>query len=71
LDATDKKEWQLLRSIYPEDVNREQSFDLYPLESDIVNSGVVSVRLVFEKSSDFFGRIIIYNMKLKGIIIGS
>ena len=63
----DKKEWLPLMSIYPEDVNRKQSFDLSPLES---GHGVRSMKLVFEKSSDFFGRITIYDLQLEGIITG-
>jgi hypothetical protein len=66
---TDRKEWRLLKSIYPDDVNRRQSFDMYPLESDNVDNGVVSVKLVFEKSSDFFGRITVYDLKLEGTVV--
>jgi hypothetical protein len=64
----DKKEWRLLKSIYPEDVNRKQSFEL---ESSDADNRVRSVRLVFEKSSDFFGRITVYDLKLEGIITAS
>ncbi|KAF8240915.1 galactose-binding like protein [Tricholoma matsutake] len=67
----DKKEWRLLRFIYPEDVNKKQSFDLYPLESGVAVNGVGSVRLVFEQSSDFFGRITVYNLELEGITTAS
>ena len=65
-DATGKKDWQVLKSIYPEDVNRKQSFDLYPSEHDGMIKGVVSLKLVFEQSSDFFGRITLYDLKLEG-----
>jgi hypothetical protein len=65
---TDRKEWRLLKSIYPDDVNRRQSFDLYPLESGNVDNGVGSMKLVFEKSSDFFGRITVYDLKLEGLL---
>lgn len=65
----DRKEWRLLTSIYPEDVNRKQSFDLHPLEPGDVCDGVQSVRLVFEKSSDFYGRITVYDLKLEGITV--
>jgi hypothetical protein len=64
----DKKEWRLLTSIYPEDVNRRQSFDLHLLEPSDIGNGVRSLRLVFEKSSDFYGRITVYDLKLEGIM---
>lgn len=65
---TDRREWRLLTSIYPEDVNRKQSFDLHPLEPGDICNGVRSVKLLFEKSSDFYGRITIYDLKLEGIM---
>jgi hypothetical protein len=44
--------------IYPEDINRGQSFELKAEEEvqNLVEIGVESLELVFEKSSDFFGR---------------
>jgi len=59
-------DWQILAHVYPEDVNRRQSFDLMPSEPHLVDDGVTGLKLVFEKSSDFFGRITVYDMKLEG-----
>lgn len=69
VDATNKKTWSLLKTIYPEDVNRKQSFDLYPSGSGDIDGGVTSIKLVFETSSDFFGRITVYDLKLEGTVI--
>ncbi|KIL71640.1 hypothetical protein M378DRAFT_1020533 [Amanita muscaria Koide BX008] len=59
-------DWQILAHVYPEDVNRRQSFDLTPSEPHLVDDGVTGLKLVFEKSSDFFGRITVYDLKLEG-----
>jgi hypothetical protein len=55
-----KPEWQALTRIYPEDVNRRQIFDLDAHER------VQCLKLVFEESSDFFGRITVYDLTLEG-----
>jgi len=60
--------WHILSHIYPEDVNRRQSFDLVPNQPELLERGVSSVRLVFEESSDFFGRITVYDLKLEGTL---
>ena len=54
--------WQELTRIYPEDVNRAQVFDL------TVGEPVKAIKLVFEESSDFFGRITVYNLMIDGQI---
>jgi len=54
--------WQELTRIYPEDVNRAQVFDL------IAGEPVKSIKLIFEESSDFFGRITVYNLMIEGQI---
>jgi hypothetical protein len=61
-----RQEWTILTNVYPEDVNRRQSFDLIPSEADVLANGVTSLKLIFDESSDFFGRITIYDMKLEG-----
>lgn len=58
--------WRLLTRIYPEDVNRKQTFEIAP--GDMGECGVDSVKIVFEESSDFFGRITVYDLQLLGII---
>lgn len=60
--------WHILSHIYPEDVNRRQSFDLVPTQPELSQGGVSSVKLVFEESSDFFGRITVYDLKLEGTL---
>ncbi|CAG7853927.1 SubName: Full=Uncharacterized protein {ECO:0000313/EMBL:CCA67125.1} [Serendipita indica DSM 11827] len=56
-------EWRLLTSIYPEDVNRKQRFDI---SSSLDNAPITSMKLIFEESSDFFGRITIYDLDVFG-----
>ena len=52
--------------IYPEDVNRKQSFDVSVTDP---GTGITSLKLVFEESSDFFGRITVYDIQLEGKIL--
>jgi hypothetical protein len=66
---SNQQEWRFLTYVYPEDVNRRQSFDFIPSEADLLASGVTSLKLIFEESSDFFGRITIYDLKLEGCIV--
>ncbi|KAK2461519.1 hypothetical protein APHAL10511_005982 [Amanita phalloides] len=66
-----EQEWTILTHVYPEDVNRRQSFDLDPSEPRSLANGVTGLKLVFEESSDFFGRITIYDLKLEGSAIES
>ena len=62
-------EWRIITRIFPEDVNRRQTFDI-PSESQIPGEkgtqAVGQIKLVFEESSDFFGRITIYDLDLEG-----
>lgn len=57
--------WHELDKIFPEDVNRKQIFDL-KAPSDA--AGVQHLKLVFEESSDFFGRITVYNLSVEGTL---
>lgn len=61
-------EWILLRQVFPEDVNRVQSFQLREgIEGDeSAASTITQLKLVFEESSDFFGRITIYDLDIIG-----
>lgn len=59
-------EWQTLTRIYPEDVNRKQIFDLDIEDETLFEKGLETFKLVFEESSDFFGRITVYDLKLEG-----
>lgn len=58
--------WEKLTQIYPEDVNRAQAFDL----REVASQAVHGLKLVFEESSDFFGRITVYDLNIEGEIIG-
>jgi len=70
-NAGDSTEWHTLTHIYPEDVNRQQCFELKP-EGEVqglVENGVESIKLVFEESSDFFGRITVYDLRIEGSVL--
>ncbi|KAH9948205.1 galactose-binding domain-like protein [Amylocystis lapponica] len=62
--GADKANWEVLEQIFPEDVNRQQSFEL----ERKIEGGVASLKLVIEESSDFFGRITVYDLQLEGEI---
>ncbi|KAH9486395.1 Nuclear receptor 2C2-associated protein [Psilocybe cubensis] len=68
-DGKNKKDWQIFATVYPEDVNRRQAFNLMPEQYDGFKEGIVALKLVFETSSDFFGRITVYDLKIEGLII--
>lgn len=53
--------WETKQSVYPEDVNRRQIFEL-----NLGDAPIRDVKLVFEQSSDFFGRITIYDLDILG-----
>ncbi|CAE6482186.1 unnamed protein product [Rhizoctonia solani] len=64
-DAEEGSKWQAIAQIYPEDINRRQTFDLPPSTNQIdLSKGVLRLKIVFEESSDFFGRITLYNLEL-------
>ncbi|KAI5118263.1 hypothetical protein M0805_008197 [Coniferiporia weirii] len=54
-----------LTTIYPEDVNRKQTFALPE------TTPVQQLKLTFDESSDFFGRITIYNLQIEGLLPSS
>jgi hypothetical protein len=60
--SQDATSWQELTRIYPEDVNRVQTFDLAAGEP------VKGIKLIFEESSDFFGRVTVYDLMIEGQI---
>ncbi|CAE6513683.1 unnamed protein product [Rhizoctonia solani] len=64
-DTDDRPKWQAIVQIYPEDINRRQTFDLTLSANQIdLSKGVSRLKIVFEESSDFFGRITLYNLEL-------
>jgi len=54
-------QWETKQNVYPEDVNRRQIFEL-----DLGDVPIRTLKLVFEQSSDFFGRITIYDLDILG-----
>ncbi|KAH9043686.1 galactose-binding domain-like protein, partial [Lactarius pseudohatsudake] len=52
--------WEQATYIYPEDANRAQTFDLLIMEP------VGGIKLIFEESSDFFGRVTVYDLMVEG-----
>lgn len=59
-------EWEVITKIFPEDNNRPQDFTLAPDSPNTLGGGVEKLKLMFEESSDFFGRITIYDLRLEG-----
>ncbi|KAK0203699.1 galactose-binding domain-like protein, partial [Desarmillaria ectypa] len=58
-DETGK--WTTVQTVYPEDVNRAQEFELDPTKFHEISL----LKIVMVASSDFFGRITIYNIELR------
>ncbi|KAK7005837.1 nuclear receptor 2C2-associated protein [Favolaschia claudopus] len=59
--------WQTLIHIFPEDVNSRQEFSLSGCPNvALIQDGISKLRLEFEESSDFFGRITLYDLRLYG-----
>eukprot|EP01095_Lingulamoeba_sp_RSL-Kostka_P003065 TRINITY_DN13979_c0_g1_i1.p2 TRINITY_DN13979_c0_g1~~TRINITY_DN13979_c0_g1_i1.p2 ORF type:complete len:139 (-),score=29.03 TRINITY_DN13979_c0_g1_i1:15-431(-) len=51
--------WELKENFYPDDINDYQEFDV-----EVLNSKIVKIE--FPESTDFFGRITIYQMDIIG-----
>ncbi|KAI0756386.1 galactose-binding domain-like protein [Daedaleopsis nitida] len=64
----DEKTWRVLTRIYPEDVNRKQTFGVVAESTDLVEASIKGLRLVFQESSDFFGRITVYDLHIAGVV---
>lgn len=64
-DATGQNVYK--KCFYPDDINDKQTF-VFDAADSITNttesSTVRKISITFEKSSDFFGRIIIYHLEL-------
>ncbi|TFK56880.1 hypothetical protein OE88DRAFT_68141 [Heliocybe sulcata] len=60
------REWKTLCRVYPDDVNRQQSFELKSDNPSLEGESVEALKIVFEESSDFFGRITLYDLQLQG-----
>lgn len=71
------KDWVVRNRFFPEDVNRKQSFDLPPPSpagesgEGEEEEGTREVKVEFEKGSDFFGRITIYELEVWGWRVGA
>lgn len=61
-DGQDQPQWRLIAQVFPEDINRRQTFAL--TSSGNPARDLVRLKIVFEESSDFFGRITLYNLEL-------
>lgn len=61
--------WALTDNIFPEDVNRRQAFHLSNRSGGPDPRPYNQLKLVFEQSSDFFGRIVVYDLSLDGDIV--
>jgi len=69
--------WLLGDRFFPEDVNRKQTFSLAAATSnppstgdpDTLQRGCDQVKIVFEESSDFFGRIVVYDLAIEGVVL--
>ncbi|KAL7416682.1 galactose-binding domain-like protein [Mrakia frigida] len=64
-----EKEWIVRNRFFPEDVNRKQTFDLPRPDGEQQGEeerGAREVKVEFEKGSDFFGRITIYELEVWG-----
>ncbi|KAG2746266.1 hypothetical protein P692DRAFT_20782291 [Suillus brevipes Sb2] len=68
-ESSDRPEWRTWTYIHPEDANRRQSFDLITCRDGLPGEGIQSMKLVFEESSDFYGRITIYELKIEGLLL--
>ena len=60
----DGGERQKVGEIYPEDVNTEQVFKLDALGAALPSVQLLEVR--FDSSTDFYGRVTIYNLNVLG-----
>ncbi|KAJ7070690.1 galactose-binding like protein [Mycena amicta] len=65
VSAREGDSWELLTHIFPEDINKRQQFSFLNATAGI-EGGIERLRLEFEESSDFFGRITLYDLKLFG-----
>ena len=63
-----EKTWAERNRFFPEDVNRRQTFDLSSSSTgeEDPEQGAKEWKVVFEKGSDFFGRITVYELEVWG-----
>ncbi|QRW03007.1 nuclear receptor 2C2-associated protein [Ceratobasidium sp. AG-Ba] len=61
VEAQSTVSWHTVTQIFPEDINRRQ---LFSLKTGTGVEQLARLKLVFEESSDFFGRITLYNLEL-------
>lgn len=62
-DQVEDEEGKVIHTIYPEDINDLQSFQL-PKSVEI--STIHKLQLKFKQSSDFYGRVTVYMVHFKG-----
>lgn len=57
-------ELEFVYSFYPEEVNSKQTFKV----PEILHSKpIIKIKLLFKESTDFYGRITIYDLCVKGV----
>lgn len=65
LEQEQERETKFIQTIFPEDINDLQSFNIkVPLEI----SSTSKLELKFNSSSDFYGRVTVYMINLEGKI---
>ena len=62
----EEQAWTPMTRIYPEDVNRKQTFDLCTGTNEAIDWQIEGLKFSFEESSDFFGRVTVYDLQLFG-----
>ena len=62
-----RKEWTVRNRFYPADSNKRQDFALNSEDAGETEGSSREWRIEFEKGSDFFGRITIYDLQLMGL----
>ncbi|KAJ7109848.1 hypothetical protein C8R44DRAFT_833458 [Mycena epipterygia] len=61
---------KILTHVFPEDTNGRKQFSLKTESSAVVIlNGIDRLRLEFKESSDFFGRITLYDLQLHRIVV--
>ncbi|KAL7746775.1 hypothetical protein RI367_007821 [Sorochytrium milnesiophthora] len=61
-------DFALLQTIYPDDINAEQRFELTPQAG---HTTLQRLRILFTRSTDFYGRITMYKLDILGVAVFS
>ena len=55
-------------AVYPQDLNNSQEFKLVASASEAARIGGTRLRLTLSQQADFYGRVILYSVQVKGTI---